>query len=235
MIEAVQRRTSTMPRILVFDVNETLLDLRALDVHFERIFGDAAVRGLWFAQFIQSALVATVTDAYTPFGQIGMAALEMVAQRRGVALQPHDKQAIAQALASLPPHPEVPDALQRLQQAGFRLTALTNSTLAVVEAQLTHAGVRGLFEALFSADEVRRLKPAPEPYRMVAQRLGVAAHELRLVAAHAWDIAGAMRAGCAAAFVARPGAVLDPLAPLPDIVGQDLAAVTEQLVSQHQA
>ena len=33
-----------MTRACVFDVNETLLDLAALDPHFERVFGNAAVR-----------------------------------------------------------------------------------------------------------------------------------------------------------------------------------------------
>ncbi|MDZ4767609.1 MAG: haloacid dehalogenase type II [Chloroflexota bacterium] len=220
-----------MERVLAFDVNETLLDLKALDPHFERIFGDKAVRVAWFGQFIQSALVATVTDAYTPFGQIGMAALEMTAARRGISLDPADKQMIGQTLSSLPPHPEVRAHLQRLHDAGFRIAALTNSTVAVAEAQLTHAGLRDLFELVLSGDEVQRLKPAPEPYHMTAQRMGVAVQQVRLVAAHAWDIAGALRAGCVAAFIARPGAVLDPLAPRPDIVGNDLEAVTDQILA----
>jgi FMN phosphatase YigB (HAD superfamily) len=77
----------------------------------------------------------------------------------------------------------------------------------VARAQLDHAGLSGPFELVLSADAVRRLKPAPEPYRMAAERLGVAVGEVRLVAAHAWDVAGAARAGCATDFVARPGKV----------------------------
>jgi 2-haloacid dehalogenase len=217
-------------RVLAFDVNETLLDLKALDPHFERIFGDRNVRGLWFGQFIQSALVATVTNAYAPFGQIGMAALDMVAERRGITLNSEDKQSIVRTLSNLPPHPEVHQQLQRLHNAGMRLVALTNSTLQVAETQLTNAGLRDLFEQVFSADEVKRLKPAPKPYQMTAQRAGVPIQQVRLVAAHAWDIAGAMRAGCAGAFIARPGAVLDPLAPTPDVIGADLREVTEQIL-----
>jgi 2-haloacid dehalogenase len=53
---------------------------------------------------------------------------------------------------------------------------------------------------------------------------------LCLVAAHAWDVAGALRAGCRAAFTARPGMVLDPLAPRPDVVGADLAEVATALL-----
>jgi 2-haloacid dehalogenase len=219
-----------MPRAIVFDVNETLLDLRALDPVFEGLFSEAAVRREWFGQLLQSALVATVTGAYSDFGAVGMGALEMVARRRGVALTDEGRQAVKDGMRALPPHPEVRAALERLRDAGLRLAALTNSTAQVAEAQLTNAGLRDLFEQALSADAVRRLKPAPEPYRMAAERLGVAVGEVRLVAAHAWDVAGALRAGCAAAFVARPGMVLDPLAPVPDVVGADLAEVAERIV-----
>jgi hypothetical protein len=73
-----------MRRVQVFDVNETLLDLAAMDPHFQQIFGDAAVRRSWFTQMIQSALVATVTGANRQFGAHAMAALEMTAEQTGV-------------------------------------------------------------------------------------------------------------------------------------------------------
>jgi 2-haloacid dehalogenase len=217
-------------RICVFDVNETLLDLGALDPHFGRIFGDAGVRRAWFGQLLQSALVATVTDAYSDFGAIGGAALEMMAERQGVSLSDEDKLQILGGMRELPPHPEVAGSLSRLRDAGLRLATLTNSTQQVAEAQMENSGLRGYFEQLLSADTVRRLKPAPEPYRMAAQTLGVDVGEIRLVAAHAWDVAGALRAGCAAAFVARPGMVLDPLVERPDVVGADLREVADRIL-----
>jgi 2-haloacid dehalogenase len=224
----------TMRRVQVFDVNETLLDLAALDPHFERIFGDPGVRAAWFNQMIQSALVATVTGVYRQFGNIGMAALEMTAERSGVELGDGDREAVAAQMRRLPAHPEVAGALRRLRDGGLRLAALTNSTEQVARAQLEHAGLIGSFDLVLSADTVQRLKPAPEPYRMAAERLGVAVGEVRLVAAHAWDVAGALGAGCAAAFVARPGKVLDPLAGRPEIVGADLGEVADAILAVEQ-
>ena len=223
-----------MARVIVFDVNETLLDLRALDPIFARVLGDAGTRREWFNQMLQSALVATVTGTYSTFGEAGMAALEMVGARRGIALAEADRQAVRDGMRRLPPHAEVRASLEGLRDAGLRLAALTNSTAEVAEAQLSNAGLRDLFEHALSADSVRRLKPAPEPYRMAAERLGVPIGRVRLVAAHAWDVAGAMRAGCAAAFVARPGQVLDPLAPRPDVVGADLGEVAERILAVEQ-
>jgi 2-haloacid dehalogenase len=219
-----------MARVCVFDVNETLLDLGALDPHFERLFGDAGVRRAWFLQLLQSALVATVTGAYSDFGTIGGAALDMVAEREGVDLSEEERQRILGGMRELPPHPEVAGSLDRLRDAGLRLATLTNSTQQVAEAQMESSGLRGYFEQILSADAVKRLKPAPEPYRMAAESLGVEIGQVRLVAAHSWDVAGALRAGCAAAFVARQGMVLDPLVERPDVVGGDLAQVADRIL-----
>jgi 2-haloacid dehalogenase len=220
-----------MRRVQVFDVNETLLDLAGMDPHFERVYGDAGLRPVWFGQMIQSALLATVTGAYRQFGQHAVAALEMLAEQTGTELTAADAEAIAGQLRRLAAHPEVRGALERLKGEGFRMAALTNSTVEVAREQLQHAGLIDLFDQVLSADTVRRLKPAPEPYRMAAERFGVGVGHVRLVAAHGWDVAGARNAGCAAAFVARPGKVLDPLAEPPDVVADDLDEVAELIIT----
>jgi 2-haloacid dehalogenase len=220
-----------MANVLVFDVNETLLDLRALDPIFEKAFGDAGARREWFGQMLQSAFVSVITDNYANFGAIGGAALRMVAARRGVPLSDESIEAVRSGMRELPAYPDVRPALERLRDAGYRLATLTNSIAEVGDAQVTNAGLRDLFELTFSADNAQRLKPAPEPYRMAAEALGVDIGEVRLIAAHSWDVAGALRAGCRAAFVARPGQVLDPLAPEPDIVGNDIGEVAAAIIA----
>ncbi len=221
-----------MQRIIAFDVNETLLDLRALDPIFQRVFGDAALRPSWFSQMLQIAFVGTITGRYVDFSTAQYAALRMLAARRGIDLSDADAEGIVGTMSHLPAYPEVHTALRQLVEAGFRLAALTNSVKAVAEAQLTNAGIRSCFEQVLSADQVRRLKPAPEPYRLVAEQFATSITTIRLVAAHAWDIAGALEAGCLAAFVARPGMVLSPVGLQPDIVGQDLQEVAEQIVQR---
>ena len=220
------------PPVLALDVNETLLDLRALDPLFAEAFGDASVRGQWFAQMLQLAFVGGLTGRYVDFSQAQAAALTMLAERTQTQLPRDFGAAVADRMRRLPPHPEVPAALERLGDAGFRLVALTNSTVEVERDQLANAGIADAFEAAMSGDEVRALKPAPLAYRLVAERCGVRQDEVRLVAAHAWDVSGALAAGCAAAFVARPGMVLSPLGPQPDVVGSDLAEVADQLIAR---
>ena len=102
----------------------------------------------------------------------------------------------------------------------------------MAQSQIQNAGLSPFFERVLSVDAVRRFKPAPEPYLMAARELGVEIGGMRLVAAHDWDVAGALRAGALAAFVARPGMVLGRTLPRPDIVGRDMGEVAALLVGE---
>jgi 2-haloacid dehalogenase len=223
-----------MKRVLVFDVNETLLNVKALTPHFQRLFGDGEALSQWFAQLLQTAFVVTMTSNYRDFGTCARHALEVVAARRGKTIKEADREAVIAGVLSLPPHPEAAGALERLRTAGFRLATLTNSAPNALAAQLANAGLAGFFERALSVDAVRKFKPDPAVYHMAATELGVPTDQLRLIAAHNWDTTGAIRAGCRAAFVARPGMVLGPLDEQPDIIGRDLAQVADQILEVDQ-
>src|SRR5918998_6147511 len=99
------------PAVVAFDVNETLLDLRALDPLFERSLGSAALRGPWFAQMLQLALVGGLTGRYVDFTTAQRAALAMLAEREGLDLEQDDAEAIVGAMRRLPPHDDAAEAL----------------------------------------------------------------------------------------------------------------------------
>lgn len=221
-----------MSRIIAFDVNETLLDLTGLDPHFEKTFGSASVRREWFSQVLQSAMATTIFGQYKDFSTIAGHALTQVADRHGLKLTQKDRDTITGGLRTLPPHGDALPALTRLRDAGLRLIALTNSPSHVARAQLENAGLAPLFEEIMSVDMAQTLKPAPEVYNTAARSLLATAQDMRLVAAHAWDVAGAMNAGWHGAFVRRPGQALDPLFPAPDIVGDDLHDVAAAILER---
>jgi 2-haloacid dehalogenase len=218
--------------IIAFDVNETLLDLRPLDALFEEAFGNAALRQQWFARMLQVAFVGGLTERYVDFTTAQHAALAMTARLQGAELADDDAQRIVDGMRALPAHQDVPDALARLKQEGFTLTTLTNSPLDVARDQMRHAGLADHFDATLSADQVRALKPRREAYGLVASTFDVSLAEVRLVAAHGWEVTGALAAGCAAAFVARPGQAVIPIGEQPDIVGDDVAAVVDLIVAR---
>lgn len=216
--------------VLAFDVNETLLDLCALDPAFTSAFGDATLRPAWFQTMLRLAFVGGLTGEYVDFTTAQRAALEVLAARADLDLGRDAADGILDEMKKLPPHGDARPALTRLREAGRRQVALTNSPLAVARAQLEHAGLLSLFDDVLSADEVRQLKPGPRPYRLVATRMGVDVADVMLVAAHDWDISGALAAGARGAFIARPGMVPNPLGRQPDVVAANLGELTTELL-----
>jgi 2-haloacid dehalogenase len=227
-----------MPRrpVIVFDVNETLLDLDALRPTFDRIFNDPAALRLWFASLITYSEALTLAGVYVPFTDIGGAVLRMLAATRGIAIGDADGAELTDRFATMPPHPEVPAALRRLRDHGFRLFTLTDNTLDISGRQLERAGVIDLFERRFSVDEtVRRHKPAPEAYHSVAAALGADPGDICLIASHVWDTIGAVAAGWQAALVLREGNAQLDVGPQPSYIGKDLAMIADQLTERYPA
>ena len=220
------------PSVIVFDVNETLIDITTLEPLFERVFGDAAVMREWFAQLILYSEALTLSEIYVPFSELAAGVFCMTADIRQREVAEADLAELRQLMQSMPPHPGVAEALVRLKEAGFRLVTLTNSPPSPGSSPLDRAGLSEHFERMFSVDEVQAFKPATKIYQMVAEALEVELADLCLVAAHAWDTLGAQAAGCAGALVTLPGnAVLRvPGLPVPDIVAPELLSVAEEII-----
>jgi 2-haloacid dehalogenase len=184
---------------------------------FERIFGDRGAMRLWFATFILHSAALTVAGCYVPFTDIGAAALAMLAKTRGIAIGERDRKELTETFSTMPPHPEVPAALRRLRAAGFRLFTLTDNLLEIQTRQLEHGGIAHPFERRFSADEVKQHKPSRQAYAHVERTLG------------------AVAAGWEAALIRRVGNDVLGVGPQPQIVGDDLDDVADQLIARHAA
>ncbi|WP_345238085.1 haloacid dehalogenase type II [Hymenobacter saemangeumensis] len=222
---------SSRPKLLVFDVNETLLDLRKLQQAINAEFQSESAFKQWFSFLLQYSLVDTVTQEYHDFASIGEGALDMVAQALGQPVRPTArKKELLQLVSELPAHPDVAPALTALKEAGFRMVTLTNSGGSTVKKQMAYAGLTDFFEQLRSVEDVKRYKPHPDTYLTTCRQLKVEPKEALLVAAHGWDVAGALRAGLQAAFISRPGQAQYPLAPRPTHEAATLEALARQLI-----
>lgn len=222
------------PRVLVFDVNETLLDVDSLAPQFERIFGDAAVLRTWFSQLVLYSMTLTLASRYIDFFRLGSAVLAMLGDIHGVRISHRQQEELREAMRSMPPHPDVATGLQRLSDYGFRLVTLTNSPhLANAPTAVHNAGLDRYFERQFTVDAAGVFKPASELYRGVAAELDVAEADCLMVAAHAWDIIGAQSAGMQGALIRRPGhaALVAEGLPQPTLTVRDVNELASQLAS----
>ena len=187
--------------ILVFDVNETLLDLDHLCPLFDDIFGDGAVMRDWFAQLILYSQTLTITGLRSDFGTLAVAVLRMIGEIRGVAITEGHEDALRRTMGTLPAHPDAEAALVHLRDRGFRLVTLTNSPPSGGGTALDRSGLAQHFEASFSVQPANRFKPAPQTYQLVAEALAVPLSYLCLVACHVWDTIGMQALGGKGALV----------------------------------
>jgi 2-haloacid dehalogenase len=224
--------TGQLP-LITFDVNETLLDLESVTPIFSRIFGEVAVMRLWFADLILYSEALTLAGTYVPFTDIGAAVLAMLAKTRGITVSDSDKADLTNTFATMPPHSEVPAALDKLRGAGFRLFTLTDNLLEIQTRQLEHGGIVDRFERRFSVDKVGHHKPSHEAYAYVEAQLGARPSEMLLVASHTWDTIGALGAGWHAALIKRRGNDVLGVGPQPEVAGTDLNDIADQLIARY--
>ena len=124
-----------------------MLDIHALEPHFARAFGDGRILREWFSTLLLYSNAVSLAGPYSDFGAIGGAALDMLADARGVQVASADRDRILAGMRTLPAHPDVRPGLSRLRSEGFRMVTLTNSAPAAFEQQLKNAGLTDLFEA----------------------------------------------------------------------------------------
>ena len=229
---AQDRAGAMVPSICVFDVNETLLDIEFIAPLFKRLFGDSRVMREWFGQLILYSEAITLSGPYMTFFTLGQGVLKMLGSIHNVSIQKDDIEDLRTRLLTMPAHPDVPAGLKQLKDAGFRLVTLTNSPPDPQTSPLKHAGIDGWFEKSFSVDRVRRFKPAPQVYYMVAEGLDVPPAAICMVTAHVWDTIGAQSIGCSAALITRPGNAPLPVhrLPQPQAVAPELPALATQLI-----
>jgi len=215
--------------VLFLDVNETLLDLQPLKDQLRPLLGNSdQLVQLWFRQLLHYSLVETVAGTYTPFGEIGLESLNMVARSSGLNISLASAKKALSAMREAPPHPDVIPALRRLRSAGLRLVALTNSDPPTMQSQLKNSGLSEILHHAYSVAEVGCYKPDRRVYDWAAAKEGIPAEKCWMVAAHAWDVSGAKWAGWNTVFVERPGQTWYALGPKPDHLVKDLGNLADE-------
>jgi 2-haloacid dehalogenase len=221
------------PRVIVFDVNETLSDLGPLTERFTDIGLPAGLATTWFAQVLRDGFALATVGSSAPFATIADGVLRSTFVHHAPNRDPDA--AVAHVLAgftSLNAHPDVTPGVRALTGNGLRLVTLSNGAASVGEALLSTAGVREEFERLLSVEDAGRWKPAPQSYAYAARECAVQPEEMMLVAVHPWDIDGAARAGLQTAWIDRSGgAPYPPYLTAPDITASGVDDLARTLAT----
>ncbi len=190
-------------KVCLFDVNETILNLETLDPIFIQIFGLKEYREIWFQSALNTAFALSLTDSYVKFSEILETTLETLASALKINISPEQKNNFKAALAQLKPHSDVIKGLLVLRAFGYRIAALTNSTLESTIQIFEKNNLIPYFERVLSVDSVQTYKPSKKTYAFAARELKVQNQDIWMIAAHPWDLQGAAHAGCKTALIIR--------------------------------
>lgn len=221
----------TRPKLIVFDVNETLLDLTPLKNKVYQVMENSTAFDLWFSTLLHYSLVETVTDNYSDFSSIASATFRMVAQKFQTDISDARINKILETIEQLPPHSDVISALSQLADAEITMVALTNGNQKVAESQLAHAKIDRFFTQIISVEGIGRYKPHPDAYSFVLKKMETSPEDTLLIAAHGWDIVGAKRARMQTAFIERKGKYMYPLGESPDLTATTVLEIVEKLLT----
>lgn len=219
---------------ILFDINETVLNLSSLKPKFEKVFGDESALSLWFSQLLHSSTVCITTKVNTNFAVLAGVMLDAIGVRFGVILTETMKSDLLACLANLPPHLDIKPALRKLRSNGFRTVAFSNSSLKLISQQMVNAGLVDYFDTIVSVEDTGSFKPDPKVYKFVATKLGQSPESLRLVATHDWDTHGALSVGFNAAYIDRTGIPYHPLYLQPDIHAKTMESIVDQIILKHE-
>ena len=203
-------------KTLVFDVNETLLDLTPLKNSIDKAF-NKEISALWFSSLLHYSLVETTSGNYHDFSQIAAAVLRMIAKSEERNFSDEEVKTILSPIRELAPYPDVKPGLQALKDKAYDMIAYSNGKPEVLHAQLDNAGISSFFKHIHSVDEIKKYKPHSEAYNFVLKKHDLDPGACMMVAAHDWDVYGAASAGLQTCFVERPGKLSYPLAPTPGL------------------
>lgn len=202
----------------------------------------------WFATLLHSSTVAALTEVKTTFAELAKITLSKIvsthaqpqrAERRefrGNQNQNNEDEFIEQALktmSSLKPHDDIIPALKNLREHGFKTVAFSNSSSTLIESQIKNSGLENHFDKILSVETTGSFKPHPKVYQFAAANLNEPIENLRLVAAHDWDTHGALSAGMKAAFLQRSHVPYNALYKKPDIIGDTMANIADQIINQN--
>jgi 2-haloacid dehalogenase len=216
------------PRLLVFDVNETLSDMGQMADHFTAVGAPGHLAATWFAGLLRDGFALTVTGAKPAFRDLATGSLRMVLTGTVEDVDAAVDQIMA-GFTSLTLHPDVVEGIEALHRLGLRLVTLSNGSASVAQGLLERGGLSECFEQLLSVDDAPLWKPAAAAYASALDATGVEAAEAMLVAVHPWDLHGAHEAGLATAWVNRFGGSYPAYFHRPDLEATSMVDLAAQL------
>lgn len=222
------------PRIIFFDVVETVFALAPLEEKLAEFNLPVGTDRLFFAQLLRDAFALSASGVFRTFPEIAKGTLTVLLRSLGHKADEGTLKEILVTFSQLPAHGDVKPALEKIRHSDCRAVLLTNGSRANTEKLVRDNGIEQLVDDIVSVEDFKIWKPQTQLYRQAAQKYSCAPGNALLIAAHAWDIHGAIRAGFHGIWIQRQESAYHPLMGNPDEQVNNLADAVDQALPRLQ-
>ena len=217
---------------LGFDIYGTLIDPHGVTVKLGELIGDQApaFSKLWREKQLEYTFRRGLMREYQNFPVCTRNALDYADAVFKTNINEDDKQALMQVYRVLPAYDDVPEALEKIRAAGFRMYGFSNGIAEAVSGLIENAGIAEFFDGVVSVDDVKTFKPSPDVYQHFVDSTGSDKTNAWLVSSNPFDVQGAVNFGMQAAWLHRfKDVVFDPWGIEPTIVMDELVEIVERV------
>jgi 2-haloacid dehalogenase len=222
------RAPDRRPRAVLLDVFETMLRVEALGSRFVDVGRPEHEWELFFTRALRDGMAHTLAGPARPFADIARAALRTTTHH---TLSDEAVEHVLAGFRTLPPHPDVEPALMALARARIPAYAFTHGAEAVAAAALDGAGLRTYLRGVLSCEQIRSFKPPARVYHWACRQVDLPADRVALVAAHSWDVHGAVRAGLVTGLATRLEGAVPDVVERPHVTAERLDTVVDRIIA----
>lgn len=213
-----------------FDVVGTLFSLDAPRNVLAQNGAPPMTFDVWFAGALRDYFARSHSGAYTPLKELLETTLGRAARIVGWNLDQELTRKVMDSLRQLAPAEGAKEALEQLRVAGWKTVAVTNSSRDLANELLARAGLEQQFDDVISCDDIRHSKPHPAVYEQVKRH---SQGDTWLIAAHSWDVAGAITAGLRGVWLSASEHIYPDCLPTPHLTADKLTSAVEAVLQTH--
>lgn len=213
---------------MLLDVFETVLQVEALRARFTDVGRPDHEWELFFTRTLRDGMALTLAGGVVPFAEVARAALRTTTRHE---LSEDALEHVLGGFRALPAHPDVEPALVALARARIPVHAFTHGSAAVAGDALDGAGLRTYLRGVLSTEDIRSFKPPARVYHWACRQVQVPEDRVALVAAHSWDVHGAVRAGLVGGLATRLEGAVPAVVTPPHVAAHGLDTVIEKLLA----
>ena len=198
-------------KAIVFDAYGTLFDVNSAAEKCKDKIGDKweSFANYWRTTQLEYTWLRSLMKRHKDFWHVTEESLDK--SMKAFKINNSMKNELLNLYKVLSPYPEVKEVLKSLKAKKYKLAILSNGTPILLNELVKSNNLDGVFNDLFSIEEVKIYKPDSKVYDMPIKKYQIKNEEIAFLSANTWDVSGGGNYGYNAIWVNRNNNVFDNL------------------------